>query len=194
MNNLRKMLVLFVFSGLMFSLNAKNYVPEGGTANPTNNPNTSATNTASYRADCADATAQTDLSINNVRARLLNGGDMWWNFSDGVYIVPQVSPGEEAVSSLFAGAVWLGGFDDGGNLKLAAQTYRRNGNDFWPGPLEENSGEVTDEVCSQWDRHFTVYGADISDHIGKGDVIDCADIHEDLKRWPARGNPYFADY
>jgi len=193
------MLALFIFSGLMFSLNAKNYVPDGA-ANPTNNPNTSSNNTASYRADCSDATAQTDLNINNVRARLLNGGDMWWNFNDGVYIVPQVTPGEEAVSSLFAGAVWLGGFDDGGNLKLAAQTYRSGGNDYWPGPLDLN-GEVTDETCSQWDRHFTVLGADINAHIAyvnereaAGEAIDCEEVHEDLKRWPARGNPYFADY
>jgi hypothetical protein len=91
-----------------------------------------------YRSDCAAATMSYDLAINNVRARLLNGGDMWWDLSIGQYIVPKVDPalGVPGVSCLFAGAVWLGGFDDAGNLKIAAQNYRTpTNNDFWPGPL-----------------------------------------------------------
>jgi hypothetical protein len=28
-----------------------------------------------------------DLAINNVRSRLLNGGDVWWDLSAGQYIV-----------------------------------------------------------------------------------------------------------
>ena len=197
MNNLKTWLVVFVLSGLAFAGNAKEFVPEGGAANPTNNNNsTSTSTTASYRADCGEASAQTDLNINNVRARLLNGGDMWWDFSDGRYVVPNVPAGQTAVSSLFAGAVWLGGFDDGGNLKLAAQTYRSSGNDYWPGPLEPNSGETTNEQCSRWDIHFTVYGATIYQHIGAfaGDGFDCANVPNELKRWPGRGNPFFADF
>ena len=92
---------------------------------------------ANYREDCVAAEAQIDQSINNVRARLLTGGDVWWNGSDeGRYIVPKVTPGSGVPerSSIFAGAVWLGGFDPGGNLKLAAQTYSQGGGeDFWPG-------------------------------------------------------------
>ena len=30
-------------------------------------------------ADCDPAEAQTDLAINNVRFRVLTGGDMWWD-------------------------------------------------------------------------------------------------------------------
>ena len=32
--------------------------------------------------------------------------------------------------SMFAGALWIGGVDDGGQLKVAAMTYRQSGNDF----------------------------------------------------------------
>jgi len=35
----------------------------------------------------------------------------------------------------FSGALWIGGKDNGGNLKLAAMTYRQRGSDFWPGPF-----------------------------------------------------------
>jgi len=196
MNNLKRWLVMFVLSGLALAVNAKEYVPEGGAANPTNNNSSTPPANASYRASCSEASAQTDLNINNVRARLLNGGDMWWDFSDGRYIVPNVPAGQTAVSSLFAGAVWLGGFDDGGNLKLAAQTYRSLGNDYWPGPLEPNSGEITNEVCSNWDIHFTAYGAEIYEHIGNfnSDDFDCADVPNNIMKWPGRGNPHFADF
>ncbi len=199
MNRIKIFLVLFVFLGYLTSVDAR-YVPEnigganGGTTTTTPTPST--TPTAGYRATCAEATAQTDLNINNVRARLLNGGDMWWDFNDGRYIVPNVGPGETAVSSIFAGAVWIGGFDDGGNLKLAAQTYRTSGNDYWPGPLQPNSGETTDESCERWDRHFTVFGANIFANINnfQAGTLECDNVPVDLKRWPGRGNPHFADF
>ena len=40
--------------------------------------------------DCNDATSQIDLDINNVRARMLGAGDMWWDLNDGLYEIPKV--------------------------------------------------------------------------------------------------------
>ncbi|MCW3071357.1 MAG: hypothetical protein JWO44_1247 [Bacteroidetes bacterium] len=101
--------------------------------------------------DCAPATAQTDLDINNVRATILNGGDMWWDLMHGQYEIPKGG----GVTSLFAGSLWIGGIDAGNNLKVAAMTYRQHGNDFWPGPLD-NFGSVSSSTCLQWDKIFTV--------------------------------------
>ena len=155
------------------------------------------------RSDCAPATMQIDLAINNVRARLLNGGDLWWDLEDGRYIVPKVDPslGVPGVSSIFAGAVWLGGFDDAGNLKLAAQDYRsETANDFWPGPLSA-VGTTGADTCLRWDRFFVVKGESIRDHIkafqeadAAGVTLDEEQIPEDLKRYPASGNPYFVEF
>ncbi|MEP7268413.1 MAG: hypothetical protein ABI844_12370 [Saprospiraceae bacterium] len=155
----------------------------------------------SPRADCAPSTASVDMSINNVRARLLAGGDVWWDLQAGKYIVPKVQPGSGVpeVSAIFAGAVWLGGFDPVGNLKLAAQTYRTGGrNDFWPGPLDPVRGTIGIDTCAKWDRHFQVLGTSISAHIKAfndaviaGVPLDCKSIPEDVLGWPARGNPYF---
>ena len=78
---------------------------------------------AQYRDVCANAEDQIDQDINNVRARLLGGGDCWWDFTDGRYIVPKVdvSTGQAEVSSIFAGSVWLGGIDPAGNLSRLSQ-------------------------------------------------------------------------
>lgn len=155
----------------------------------------------SYRADCAPARSEIDMSINNVRARLLGGGDVWWDLTDGKYIVPKVEPGSglPEVSSIFAGAVWLGGYDPVGNLKLAAQQYRNsNANDFWPGPLDPNTGTVDRETCADWDRHFRVLGDNIRRFLRdfelaeeNGERLERSDVPEDVLGWPARGNPHF---
>ncbi len=156
-----------------------------------------------YRADCAASRSEADMSINNVRARLLGGGDVWWDLSVGKYIVPKVEPasGLPEVSSIFAGAVWLGGYDPVGNLKLAAQQFRSaNENDFWPGPLDPVNGTIERDTCAQWDRHFRVLGEnirrfqrDFNVALESGETLDEKDVPEDVLGWPARGNPYFSD-
>lgn len=157
----------------------------------------------SLRADCSQSRSSIDMDVNNVRARLLGGGDVWWDLNNGRYIVPKVDPasGQIEVSAIFAGSVWLGGFDGGGNLKVAAQTYRQTGNDFWPGPLIESQGGITnDTLCTNWDRHFKVNGLDIDRHLqnwfvnkdpATGRLEDVAGIPSDVLYWPAYGNPYF---
>ena len=156
----------------------------------------------SSRANCNFGSIDIDQDVNNVRARLQTSGDVWWNGSAGRYVVPKVAAGETEVSSLFAGAVWLGGFDPADNLKMAAQLYGRSqGNfDFYPGPLDPESGEVDAQTCSNWDRFFVVTASEIREHqrrfaamlAGEEDYTD-DQIPLGVKGWPARGNPYFEE-
>lgn len=163
-----------------------------------------------FRVVCDNAVEEMDMRINNVRARLLTAGDVWWDGDDGQYVVPNVPPGEDPVSSIFAGAVWLGGFDPAGNLKLAAQTYGRSGGnfDFWTGPLtpfpdpdDEDApppGITEQAICDKWDKFFVVDGTDIEKHIQQfeaaqqaGEDYDVNLIPESIRGWPARGNEFF---
>lgn len=163
--------------------------------------------------DCSPSESQIDLDINNVRARILGGGDFWW---DGVetprYEVPKIDPasGATPLSVLFAGALWFTGEDNGGNLKCAAQTFRNQGHDFFNGPLSGNNGEVSFDVCTAYDEHFKVYGGDISAlrnlvanaagaTISRSDILALKDPNDSrsdplqLLRWPGKGNPYYLD-
>src|SRR5690625_6568324 len=149
--------LIYLFSVVILMIPATGYAihPEWLKEDPKKKKNKKREIQFSYRADCAPARSEIDMSINNVRARLLAGGDVWWNLTDGKYIVPKVEPGSglPEVSSIFAGAVWLGGYDPAGNLKLAAQQYRNsNANDFWPGPLDPETGTVDRETCANWDK------------------------------------------
>ncbi len=159
-------------------------------------------NRVRFREDCDNAVSQLDMAINNVRARLLSAGDTWWDGSDGRYIVPKVPPGVPEVTSIFAGAVWLGGVDPAGNLKVAAQLAgRANGNfDFWPGPLDDVTGKTEQATCAQWDRFFRVTGEEIDEHLRNynravlsGIDYDPALIPRNIKGWPATGNKFFVD-
>jgi len=164
------------------------------------NTTASGLSVASLRMDCAAAGEQIDMSINNVRARLLSGGDVWWDGSNGRYIVPKVEPGQEEISSIYAGAVWLGGVDPGNNLKVAAQTYGgASSTDFWPGPLTTD-GETEAIVCETWDRFFRVTGKEVREHRANfaaaqeaGIPYDPNDIPDGIKGWPAVGNEFFED-
>ena len=131
---------------------------------------------------CNNTTSQVQLDINQVRTTLLSGGDMWWDLNDGKYEVPKGS----GVNSLFAGALWIGGIDNGGQLRVAAQTYRQGGNDFFPGPGSFSSN------CDFFDRHWKVNRVDIQKQITNystyGSNIPLNQIPLSILEWPARGN------
>lgn len=103
-------------------------------------------------ANCAPPTASTTLEVNNVRAKLLNGGDLWWGPGGQGYEIPKGSNKQY----ITAGAIWMSGFDGGGNLHTAGQTYRQRGMDFWPGPIDSASGSTDSVTCKTWDRFFSV--------------------------------------
>lgn len=155
---------------------------------------------ATYRSDCAMAKAQKDLAINRVRARILTGGDKWWDLISARYVVPTPPAGQPEISSIFAAGLWLGGFDEEFNLKLAAQTYRRESrNDWWPGPLTED-GMTDFSQCRDWDMVFSVTNEDVKkqrrniQHYSQlGLPIPKEKIPENILYWPAIGNPYFSE-
>ena len=117
-----------------------------------------------------------------------------------MYVVPVPAPGEPEVSSIFAGGVWIGGYDPAGSLKVAATTYRNGSSlDFYTGPLADNG--VTDlETCNNWDRFFKVEGKNIDKHIATYKRLDAAgetyhpdSIPDDIRFWPGRGNQFFTE-
>ncbi len=177
-------------------------------------PVTTPATQVSFRENCDAAVTQIDQQINNVRARLTTGGDVWWDGNDGRYIVPKPPPGVPEVSSIFAGAIWLGGKDPGGNLKVAAQLYGRGTGDFdyYPGPLnpgddnypggalaDPRRGTIGRDTCSQWDKFFVVKGENVDLHVrnwraaqATGETsLDPETIAEDILGWPGRGNRFF---
>jgi len=136
---------------------------------------------------CLPATAQRELSVNNVRTTILNGGDMWWNLSSARYEIPKiVLPGQVSKHSLFAGALWIGGISNG-NLRIAAQTYRQNGNDYYPGPLSIGTASISADRCKTFDKIYSVNLTDIDNF--RNNPSNWGNPIDDIANWPCLGDP-----
>lgn len=136
-------------------------------------------------ANCAPPVSSNELSINNVRALIQTGGDMWWDLVG----VPQYEiPKESGKTSLFAGSLWLGGRDASGQLKVAALRFRQVGMDFWTGPLNTVTAEIDPTTCDQWDVHFKSTRIAVDEFVTRQGEVDYT-IPEFIKTWPAHGDP-----
>ena len=150
------------------------------------------TNQPTLRSEaCAPATGLRDLEWNNVKSLIETAGSLWQDRARNraAYEVP-IGGG---VSSLYAGALWMGGISPDQQLKLAALTFR-SGNDYWPGPLTaDGSAEVDKTTCNEYDNFFVSTRADAQRHRQWHDSQAEGTSEEDFPdgyTMPA----YFADY
>jgi len=136
---------------------------------------------------CTPAISAVDLDINNVRARLMTGGDMWWNI--GTQVAAYEIPKNSGASSQFAASCWIGGYDKQGQLKVAAQTYRQDGNDYWPGALN-GQGKIDPDTCALWDKFWKVDQSTINAFIQlyKTGGSTTGTDYDVINQWPATGN------
>lgn len=148
---------------------------------------------------CLAGSSRAELDINNVRAMVLNGGDMWWDLNNPQYEVPKVNePNQPRRHSIFAGALWIGGEDDSNNLYVAAQTYRQAAGaaapdaGFWPGPLDDQ-GATTSDVCAPWNTHAKINKTVIDQFRAGGIPSDPSAIPDAIREWPAKNNPYLLE-
>jgi len=158
--------------------------------NLTSTHHKSAVGKTTATASCVAATAAIDMDINNVRARLMTGGDMWWNL--GTQVAAYEIPKGSGKSSQFAASCWIGGYDKQGQLKVAAQTYRQDGNDYWPGVLDTASGTTQDQ-CRAWDYFWKIDNSTIKKFVaaykaGGSGATGSADF-DIIRNWPSQGNP-----
>lgn len=138
--------------------------------------------------NCVRGKAEIDLDINNVRAHLLNSGDLYWDRTNGRYGVPklttqQIQSGQRQVIPLYAGSIWISGKVNG-NLRMAALTYSSDANQFWPGPIKQGDAAIDRSKCDKFDKFWLVNGEDIK--IANAGGIIATSILE----WPGKGNPY----
>jgi hypothetical protein len=104
---------MLVFVGNLF---AYNHHKEAGKdkEKPSNN-----TPVINAKANCAPATAKLTMQFNDVSALLEAGGILFYDRANGVaaYEVPKGS----RLTAIYSGALWMGGTDVNGQLKLAGQ-------------------------------------------------------------------------
>ena len=71
---------------------------------------------------CPAPSAIIEFEPNEVRSKLSHGGSLWWDKNDAGFAIPKRDQRAFDVHAFFAAGLWVGGFDPGGNLKLATAT------------------------------------------------------------------------
>ncbi len=138
---------------------------------------------------CTPGTAFDYLDINNIKAGINSAGDLFWDLSSPQFEVPKGS----GTHTIGAGNLWIGGYDVNNNLRLAAQTYRQTGNDFWPGPLNPATATTDASTCLTYDRFWKLNQCDIDKYknwaLGPQTVPKPVDpaTATIIETWPAYG-------
>lgn len=104
----------------------------------------------------SQAISGNNLDINNIKARINSEGSLFWDFSNQMFEVP-AGTGRHTI---FANALWVGGKDSGGNLRLAGQTYRQTGADFFQGPVDPTNTYGAGYI-NNWNRVWKINQCDI---------------------------------
>lgn len=138
------------------------------------------------------ATGQTPFStmsfvdINNIKASMLVHGDMWWD--PATQLSQCFYPATSTKNVSFAAALWMSGYDGGGQLHISSQMYRQNGNDYWPGPLDA-SDTLTYATATDWARIWKVNRTQIDTFLGLS-THTVANTPLPIMEWPGKGNIY----
>lgn len=139
-------------------------------------------------ATCLPASSSNELTVNNVRAYIETGGTMWFK-EVAEYEVPKGS----GKTSMFCAALWIGGRDANGQLKLAAVRFRQVGDDYWTGPLKLTGAGTTQSMCIKFDKHFKITRAEVDEHISSYNTSGYV-MPSSIANWPAHGDEGYSYY
>ena len=143
------------------------------------------------------------LDINDVTALITDNSQQHWDATSGKS--KYFSNKQNDQSPLFNSALWIGGFANSTNLRIAAMTYRQTGVDFWPGPLNAADSALTDNATSlAYDKVWKVNRFDIANFIYNWNVGNVQNgsysVPASIVTWPGN-SPYpgqtlapFVDY
>lgn len=126
------------------------------------------------------------ININKINATVLVHGDMWWD--PVVQVAACEFPAGSKKHINFAGALWMSGYDAANTLHVSAQTYRQDGNDYWPGPLD-SSDTLTYATSNNWAKIWKIYRTEIQ-YFQSLATHTTTNTPQAILRWPGKGNTF----
>ncbi len=134
------------------------------------------------QSSCVAGTGQLSSVMNNYNAHFLTDNDMGWNLTTNkpnTFI-----PYKDSISPIFASSAWMGGYVNG-NLHTACMTYRQNGVDFWPGPIDPIDLHTSASECSLFDTFYPIRKTQVDSQ--KNHLYTTGTIPSQITNWPANG-------
>lgn len=143
---------------------------------------------------CSPSTVNEIVTAPNAEAHISVGQLTWSNLEDNS--AGYETPVGSGLNVIYSGGLWIGGLSPDNEVKMAAETYGQNGNDFFPGPLSAGNAETISETCMLWDRIIRVERQHSVAHLqwanatisGVGEVPVGYEIPEEFFEYPAHGN------
>jgi len=127
------------------------------------------------------------LNINKVSTPIMSAGEVGNDLDMARYEVPKGS----CRKSIYSHSVWIGGITNN-TLRLAAQTYRQNGTDFWNGPLSIGSAKSNETYNEKFNKVWNLnryYIEEFKRNYAAGNVNNGSyTIPNDILNWPAMGD------
>ena len=124
------------------------------------------------------------INANRISALATAHGDLWWNPSNYRPHCQFPAGGKKNIN--YAGALWMSAYDDAGQLHVAAQTYRQDGNDYWPGPLD-GTGEISYTESEKWAKIWKVRRSEVNEYLATP-MHTVTNTPPSILTWPAKGN------
>lgn len=129
-----------------------------------------------------------DIDIANIRAPHLVHGDMWHDssYSKGV----EFPKGGGKTIGLVS-AIWMGGYTATSALRTAAVTYRADGSDYWPGPVNFSASTTQKlyDSSRSWAKIWKINRSEINTFLALS-THTASNTPTAILEWPAKGNPY----
>lgn len=129
----------------------------------------------------------TELDANNLRMPIISDALFGWNLGGHNTDFPT----KECKSVIFCGSLWLGGMTND-SKKVAAQTYRQRGLDYYPGPIRKHAGQLVlasypfEQSAYYKPRKVTKAAIDkFRSDFAAGSSIT---ISPEINNWPAHGD------
>jgi hypothetical protein len=129
------------------------------------------------------------IDINNINANVGVHGDLWHSWNNGQITAGCEYPKGSGKHLAIAGGLWMGGYDQSGNLRTSATLYRQAGEEYWPGPLQGTDTVITYLESQKWARIWKIKRSDIQLFLNTANHT-LTNTPTNILEWPAKGNPY----
>jgi hypothetical protein len=125
------------------------------------------------------------IDVNNINAAQLVHGDMMW---DPVLQMPRCEyPKGSGKHVNFTTSLWTTAYDGQGTVRASAQTYRVDGNDYWPGPL--TTAPLGYLESEKWAKIWKLDRTDLNSFLSQPNHT-VANTPSVILTWPANGNQF----
>jgi hypothetical protein len=142
--------------------------------------------------DCEGAKSIRYLHANNVRTPIDASGSIFWDGSASGYKVAIDDNSITRLRTIYAHGLFMSGIDPAGEICTAIATYGKSTDqyDYYPGPIVTNGSTNDSEICTDWDKVWSVSRFEIEAHIA--DWEDNNNIDNPIPSiiaWPGKDNP-----